>query len=137
MVSRQVQNESSGWPWRSAMPAIARWNACECRLGIAGRAQPRALRVTMGAVGICMAPLWRKHATPCGRLRAHGGRMDPMLVVGAMFAVVALLMLVFASRRQRRGADGDGGGSVASGSGGSTCDNGSDGGGCGGGGGGD
>lgn len=63
--------------------------------------------------------------------------MDPMLVVGAMFAVVALLMLVFTSQRQRHGADGDGGGSVAIGSGGGTCDNGSDGGGCDGGGGGD
>src|SRR5690606_22416165 len=36
MVSRQVQNESSGLPWRSAMPAIARWNAWECRLGMPG-----------------------------------------------------------------------------------------------------
>ena len=36
MVSRQVQKESSGLPWRSAMPAIARWNAWECRLGMPG-----------------------------------------------------------------------------------------------------
>src|SRR5690606_26461266 len=36
MVSRQVQNESSGLPWRSASPAIARWNAWECRFEMPG-----------------------------------------------------------------------------------------------------
>jgi uncharacterized membrane protein YgcG len=61
--------------------------------------------------------------------------MDPMLVVGAVFAMLALLVLVFASRRQRRGGDADG--SAVGGSAGSHCDSGSDGGGCDGGGGGD
>jgi H+/Cl- antiporter ClcA len=45
MVSRQVQNESSGFVCRSASPAIARWNACECRLATPGRRQPDGMRV--------------------------------------------------------------------------------------------
>ncbi len=62
--------------------------------------------------------------------------MDPMLLVGGLFAGVALVVLVVASRRQRHGGNGDCGGSIANGSGGSNCDSGSDGGGCDGGGGG-
>jgi hypothetical protein len=62
--------------------------------------------------------------------------MDPMLVVGALFAAMALVALAFASRRQGRGGDGgawtDGGSA-----GGSDGACGSDGGGCDGGGGGD
>ena len=36
IVSRQVQKLSSVCVRRSANPAIARWNACECRFGIPG-----------------------------------------------------------------------------------------------------
>src|SRR5690606_37866626 len=36
IASRQLQNESCECSWRSAMPAIARWNACECRLAMPG-----------------------------------------------------------------------------------------------------
>ncbi len=61
--------------------------------------------------------------------------MDPMLMVGALFAAVALVVLVFANRRQRRG--GDAGAWTDGGSGGGHCDGGSDAGGCDGGGGGD
>src|SRR5690554_1326442 len=56
MVSRQVQNESVGSVWRSARPAIARWNACECRLAMPGSRQPAGVRwirdwAGMGIVG--------------------------------------------------------------------------------------
>src|SRR5574337_157344 len=37
MVSRQDQKLSSLPDCLSAMPAIARWNACECRFGMPGR----------------------------------------------------------------------------------------------------
>src|SRR5690606_41677604 len=50
MVSRQVQNESSGWLWRSAMPAMARWNACECRLTMPGVRQPSGVRAMVRCV---------------------------------------------------------------------------------------
>ena len=64
--------------------------------------------------------------------------MDPMLLMGTLFAGVALLALLFASRRHSRGGGGDGG-HVGSGTGGGDgqCDPGGDGGGCDGGGGGD
>src|SRR5690606_36034361 len=50
MVSRQVQNESEGCVCRSASPAIARLNACECRLAIPGRRQ-RAATASIGGAG--------------------------------------------------------------------------------------
>lgn len=62
--------------------------------------------------------------------------MDPMLAVGAFFAVVVLVVLVFASRRQGRGGDGNAWGDGGSASGDGACDSGSDSGGCGGDGGG-
>ena len=63
--------------------------------------------------------------------------MDPMLAMGALFAVAVLVALVFASRRQGRGGDGNAWGDGGSASGDGSCDSGSDGGGCDGGGGGD
>ncbi len=60
--------------------------------------------------------------------------MDPMLAIGALFAVVVLVVLVLASRKQARGGDGnawvDGGSASSDG----PCDGGSDAGGCDGGG---
>ncbi|MNE46499.1 hypothetical protein D3C80_1408420 [compost metagenome] len=38
--SRQVQKLSFGLPATSARPAMARWNACECRLGMPGSSGP-------------------------------------------------------------------------------------------------
>ena len=66
--------------------------------------------------------------------------MYPMLLLGAMFAAIALVVLVFANRwqgRGRRAGSGDGGGWSDGGSHGGDCDAGGDGGGCDGGGGGD
>ena len=55
MVSRQVQKLSSGCVWRSARPAIARWNACECRLGMPGTRHPDAVCC---ASGLATAEVW-------------------------------------------------------------------------------
>ena len=63
--------------------------------------------------------------------------MDPMLAIGALFAVVVLVVLVFASRRQGRGGDGNTWVDGGSASGDGACDGGNDAGGCDGGGGGD
>lgn len=63
--------------------------------------------------------------------------MDTMLVVGAAFALVALLALAWAGRRQGRGSEGSAWFEGGSGGGDGHCDGGSDGGGCDGGDGGD
>src|SRR5688572_8700423 len=51
MRSRQVQNESLAWVRPSASPAMARWNACECRLGMPGTTAC-AMRSSPGAGGV-------------------------------------------------------------------------------------
>src|SRR5437762_943483 len=42
IASRHVQKSSVGWPRNSARPAMARWNACECTLGMPGITGPWA-----------------------------------------------------------------------------------------------
>src|SRR5687768_15840729 len=68
MVSRQVQKLSAGSVWRSAKPAIARWNACECRFGMPGSCQPADVCDNNG-VAIGMAHCQRLAAgTPTWRI---------------------------------------------------------------------
>ena len=81
-----------------------------------GKAQPRAVRVAVWMVDVCIGALSRKPATGCGRLRAHGWhlgeRMGTMFWIGISLAFVVLVVLLFQRHRSdRRGGDGgDGGG---------------------------
>src|SRR5690554_6918532 len=78
MVSRQVQNESSGCVWRSASPAMARWKACECRLAMPGSCQPASTWRTRGAGVAGLAGMAERSGGGCDRLpRRRQGRSDP------------------------------------------------------------
>src|ERR1044072_3970876 len=98
MVSRQVQKLSSGWVWRSASPAIARWNACECRLGIPGTRHRPCGVCDNSADGLAggadmRIPDCRK--ANCVRLTR---RRSPDTPVKLLWFLPLLLLLVFLGR---------------------------------------
>src|SRR5690606_8885067 len=102
MVSRQVQNESEGCVCRSAGPAIARWNAFECRLAIPGRRQPAATASIGGAGRLDMAG-----RTGCGcglgyRAGVLLSRAVPMLENLAILALVLLAVVLVLAKSRRR-----------------------------------
>ncbi len=93
-----------------------------------GKDQPAAVSMTDGA-DICIAALSRKLDVRCGRLCALGERMQTMVWLGLVLAVVALVVLLL--QGSRRGSERGDGSFFESDTGGG--DGGSDGGGDGGG----
>src|SRR5690606_41341158 len=102
MVSRQVQNESEACVCRSASPAIARWNACECRLAIPGRRQPAATASIGGAGRLDMAGRTGGGSGLGYRAGVLLSRAVPMLETLAILVLVRLAVVLGPARARSR-----------------------------------
>src|SRR5688572_237586 len=91
--SRHVQKSSVGWPRNSASPAMARWNECECTLGMPGSTTPPATAASGGrsarAVTRAIAPasshsMSTSLAQPDGRSASEAWRAGMARMITAM-----------------------------------------------------
>src|SRR6478736_6291050 len=96
--SRQVQKSSVGWPRSSARPAIARWNECECTLGIPGSTRPVARSwVPAGAPAVTRVSVpASSHSRRTSRAQPEGSSASAAwrVCIAAMIPAMARTLLV-------------------------------------------
>ena len=74
ITSRQVQKLSSAGPARSVSPAIARWKAWLCRLGMPGTTGPAARSTPSGGAS---SPASTQAISPCASKRSSTPEAQP------------------------------------------------------------